>query len=124
MTLDVAERYLDELAHRSLVKVKTREVEGESWSKYKECVVHDLIHDLSLSKVKEEKVICVIDFDRKHEEESRASMTRRLCLRSYDGSDELMLKPYDQHASSRIRSLCVWNERDLYCTVAGPNLES
>lgn len=35
--LDVAERYLDELAHRSLVQVETHEVKGASWSKYRTC---------------------------------------------------------------------------------------
>ncbi|KAK1352489.1 putative disease resistance protein RF45 [Heracleum sosnowskyi] len=119
MMLDVAERYLDELAHRSLVKVELHEVDGESWLKYKKCVVHDLIHDLCLSKVKEERIISVIDFDRKRDEESRAIMVRRLCVRSYTGSENLLLKPYDQRASSHIRSLSVWNRRNHYIAWPG-----
>ncbi|WOG90435.1 hypothetical protein DCAR_0209679 [Daucus carota subsp. sativus] len=127
MMLDVAERYLDELAHRSLVQVETREFEGEYWSKYKTCRIHDLIRDLCLSKVEEEKVINAIHFPKKTEDESQASIepalcirppgdknvfrpsiVRRLYIRSYYNVNTSMIKPYDQHVISHIRSLLIW----------------
>ncbi|KAL8100306.1 putative disease resistance protein At1g50180 [Apium graveolens] len=112
MMLDVAERYLDELARRSLVQVETSKVEGVSPSKYLTCSVHDLIRDLCLFKVKEEKVIKVIHSQRKPDEEAfKASIVRRLCIRSYyhGNGNESMFKHYDRHLIQNIRCLSVWS---------------
>lgn len=108
MMLDVAERYLAELAHRSLVQVEASKIDGESWSKYRKCRVHDLIRDFCLSKVKEEEFLNVIHLQGRYDNESPASIVRRLCIRSYEHGDESMLKPYDQHVISHIRSLLIW----------------
>ncbi|WOH09630.1 hypothetical protein DCAR_0729088 [Daucus carota subsp. sativus] len=110
MMLDVAERYLDELAHRSLVTVKTPDVANESWSKYKECVVHDLIQDMCWSKVKEQGVMNVIDLERKLDIGSKAGIVRRLCVRSYNANRDV-LEPYDRQMLAQIRSFLFWNDR-------------
>ncbi|KAK1352492.1 hypothetical protein POM88_053431 [Heracleum sosnowskyi] len=47
----------------------------------------------------------------KYDNEFRASMVRRLCVRSYDSKDKLMLEPYDKLAISHIRSLFVRKDR-------------
>ncbi|WOH09625.1 hypothetical protein DCAR_0729083 [Daucus carota subsp. sativus] len=111
MMLEVAERYLDELAHRSLVTVKVHDYANDSRSKYKECVVHDLIQDLCWSKVKEQGVMHVIDLERKLDIGSKAGIVRRLCVRSHDANREV-LQPYDPHVLAQIRSLFIWNDLD------------
>lgn len=108
MMMDVAERYLTELAHRSLVQVEVSKTDGASWSKYRKCRVHDIIRDFCLSKVREEEFLNVVHLQGKYENESTTSIVRRLCIRSYEHGDESMLKSYDQHVSSHIRSLLIW----------------
>ncbi|KAK1357501.1 hypothetical protein POM88_050757 [Heracleum sosnowskyi] len=84
---------------------------GESWSNYDYCTVHDLIQDFCFSKVQEEGVITVIDFERKRDNKSEASTVRGLCVRSYDAKrDEF--KSYDRLVILHIRSLFFWNEWD------------
>uniref|UniRef100_A0A5B6ZG49 Uncharacterized protein n=1 Tax=Davidia involucrata TaxID=16924 RepID=A0A5B6ZG49_DAVIN len=62
--MDVAERCLVELAQRCMVQVRVKKV----WSsitgngRFKSCRLHDLMRDLCLSKVKEEKFFSIIDF--------------------------------------------------------------
>ncbi|KAL8111347.1 putative disease resistance protein At1g50180 isoform X2 [Apium graveolens] len=122
MMLDVAERYLDELANRSLVQVEASENDGASWSKYRTCHVHDLIRDLCLSKVKEENFISVIYLPHDYVEDvSKGSITRRLCIRSNHERDYESLFPnglnvsilgsYDHHVISRVRSISIWYDR-------------
>ncbi|KAL8111505.1 hypothetical protein AgCh_019277 [Apium graveolens] len=101
MLLDVAESFLDELTHRSLVQVKKNEDKGNSWSKYKTCSVHDLVRDLCLSKAEEENFIKVIHSKPERENEYRA---RRLCINSFN---ESLLKLYDDDTVSHFRSLFV-----------------
>ncbi|XP_063938359.1 probable disease resistance protein RF9 isoform X2 [Daucus carota subsp. sativus] len=108
MMLEVAERYLDELAHRSLVTIKTYRLANESWPKHKTCVVHDLIQDMCWSKVKEEGVMNVIDLESKLDIGSRAGIVRRLCVRSYNANRDV-LEPYDRQVLAQIRSLFIWN---------------
>ncbi|WOH00144.1 hypothetical protein DCAR_0519502 [Daucus carota subsp. sativus] len=105
MLLDIAESFMDELAHRSLVQVKKRENEDKSWSKYKTCSVHDLIRDFCLSKAMEENFIKVVHSQQPlSKDELRASIARRLCVNSYD---ESMLKLCDQDMISHVRSLFI-----------------
>ncbi|KAL8111351.1 putative disease resistance protein At1g50180 [Apium graveolens] len=107
MTLDVAEHYLDELAHRCLVEVETIKIEGSSWSKYGSCGVHDLIRDMCLSKVKSKTFINIIHPQREPYYKPKARIVRRLCIRTYKDGDESMLKAYDKNVIQRIRSLLV-----------------
>ncbi|XP_017217339.2 probable disease resistance protein RF45 [Daucus carota subsp. sativus] len=120
MMLDVAERYLDELAHRSLVTVRLREYANDSWSKYEECVVHDLIQDLCWSKVKEQGVMNVIDLERKLDIGSKAGVVRRLCVRSYNANRDV-LEPYDGQVLAQIRSLFFWNDQNYHDPPVWPN---
>ncbi|KAL8103950.1 putative disease resistance protein RXW24L [Apium graveolens] len=111
ISLDVAESYLDELAHRSLVQGKKSENKEFSWSKYETCSVHDLIRDLCLAKAKEEKFIKVIHLQSESENESSASIARRLCISPYN---EYMLKPYAKDMTAHVRSLFVRNKSDIF----------
>ncbi|KAL8111389.1 putative disease resistance protein At1g50180 [Apium graveolens] len=108
MMMDVAERYLAELAHRCLVHVEASKTDGASWSKYRKCRVHDLIRGFCLSKVREEEFLNVFHLQGKFDSESTTSIVRRLCIRSYEHGDESMLKSYDQPVISHIRSLLIW----------------
>ncbi|CAI9106567.1 OLC1v1005755C1 [Oldenlandia corymbosa var. corymbosa] len=56
---DVAERYLEELAHRSLVQVRLRT--PQTGRKYKTCNLHDMMRDLCVDKGREEEFIQVVD---------------------------------------------------------------
>ncbi|PIN00218.1 Apoptotic ATPase [Handroanthus impetiginosus] len=58
--MDVAERYLAELAQRCMVQVNVKETAGG----FKNCRLHDLMRDLCISKAKEENFTKVIDFRR------------------------------------------------------------
>ncbi|XP_074359543.1 putative disease resistance RPP8-like protein 2 [Apium graveolens] len=59
-TMQVAESYMGELVHRSMVQVRFNEM--ESWvTKFKSCSVHDLMRDLSLSQAKAEEFFVTID---------------------------------------------------------------
>ncbi|XP_027082138.1 probable disease resistance protein RXW24L [Coffea arabica] len=60
--MDVAERYLEELAKRCMVRVEIHEVLPVV-TKFKSCRVHDLMRDLCLLKAKEEKLYKVIELD-------------------------------------------------------------
>ncbi|KAL8051288.1 hypothetical protein ABFX02_06G137800 [Erythranthe guttata] len=62
--VDVAERYLAELAQRSMVQVNVKETAGG----FKSCRLHDLMRDLCISKAKEENFAKVVDF--RHESSS------------------------------------------------------
>ncbi|XP_074325654.1 putative disease resistance protein At1g50180 [Apium graveolens] len=104
MLLDVADSFMDELAHRSLVQVEKNADKEFSWSKNETCSIHDLIRDLCLSKVKEDKFMKVVHLQPQSEDESRASIARRLCINPYD---ESMLKPYNKDVVSHVRSLYV-----------------
>ncbi|KAL8111504.1 putative disease resistance protein At1g50180 [Apium graveolens] len=104
MLLEIAESFMDELAHRSLVQVKKRKNEGKSWSKYKTCSVHDLIRDFCLSKAMEENFIKVVHSQLPSEDELRASIARRLCINSYN---ESMLRTCDKDMISHVRSLFI-----------------
>ncbi|PIN03385.1 hypothetical protein CDL12_24091 [Handroanthus impetiginosus] len=70
--MDVAERYLAELAQRCMVQVEVKENAGG----FKNCRLHDLMRDLCISKAKEENFTKVIDFRRE-----------RLAMESYVSSN-------------------------------------
>lgn len=64
---DVAEDYLEELVGRSMIQVATRKSNG----RIKTCCVHDLLHELSVSKGKEDQFLDII-----HGEFTVSSLTR------------------------------------------------
>ena len=51
MVEDVAEDYLEELIHRSMIQVARRKWDG----RVKSCRIHDLLRDLAISKAKDSK---------------------------------------------------------------------
>ncbi|RVW30659.1 putative disease resistance RPP13-like protein 3 [Vitis vinifera] len=51
MVEDVAEEYLEELIHRSMIQVAGRKWDG----RVKSCRIHDLLRDLAISKAKDSK---------------------------------------------------------------------
>ncbi|XP_073126465.1 probable disease resistance protein At1g58390 [Henckelia pumila] len=53
---DIAERYLNELASKCMVRVKLIN-DASTWKSFKSCRLHDLVRDLCLSKGKEEKFL-------------------------------------------------------------------
>ncbi|KAL0322688.1 UNVERIFIED_CONTAM: putative disease resistance protein [Sesamum angustifolium] len=55
--MDIAERYLAELAQRCMVQVNVKETAGG----FKNCRLHDLMRDLCISKAKDENFTKVID---------------------------------------------------------------
>ncbi|CAI9770881.1 unnamed protein product [Fraxinus pennsylvanica] len=82
--MDVAERYLAELAQRCMVQVNVKETAGG----FKNCSLHDLMRDLCLSKAKDENFANVIDFRRdKKPMDSLSSSSRIRRISVYLDSD-------------------------------------
>ncbi|XP_019081119.1 putative disease resistance protein At1g50180 [Vitis vinifera] len=57
MVEDVAEEYLEELIHRSMIQVAGRKWDG----RVKSCRIHDLLRDLAISKAKDSKFFELCD---------------------------------------------------------------
>lgn len=72
--MDVAERYLAELAQRCMVQVNVKETAGG----FKNCRLHDLMRDLCISKAKEENFTRVVDL--KRESYASSHNTRRISV--------------------------------------------
>ncbi|CAA3022067.1 disease resistance At1g50180 [Olea europaea subsp. europaea] len=72
--MDVAERYLAELAERCMVQVNVKETAGG----FKNCRLHDLMRDLCLSKAKDENFANVIYFRRDKKPMDSLSSSRRI----------------------------------------------
>ncbi|CAA3025379.1 putative disease resistance protein At1g50180 [Olea europaea var. sylvestris] len=72
--MDVAERYLAELAQRCMVQVNVKETAGG----FKNCRLHDLMRDLCLSKAKDENFTKVVDFRRDKKPMDSLSLNCRL----------------------------------------------
>lgn len=72
--MDVAERYLAELAQRCMVQVNVKETAGG----FKNCRLHDLMRDLCISKAKEENFTRVVDL--KRESYASSHKTRRISV--------------------------------------------
>ncbi|KAK4406732.1 putative disease resistance protein [Sesamum angolense] len=76
--INVADRYLCELANRCLVQ---SEKDDESiYYRFKSCWLHDLIRELCLSMAKEEKFMKVVDMQTGGDDESLVCNTSRLAL--------------------------------------------
>ncbi|XP_027116674.2 putative disease resistance protein At1g50180 [Coffea arabica] len=59
--MDVAERYLEELAKRCMVQVKLHEEGKPAVTRFKSCRIHDLMRDLCLLKAEEQNLYKVVD---------------------------------------------------------------
>ncbi|XP_027151259.1 probable disease resistance protein RF45 [Coffea eugenioides] len=59
--MDVAERYLKELAIRCMVEIKAYEEGKHAVTKLESCRLHDLMRDLCLDKAKEENLYKLVD---------------------------------------------------------------
>ncbi|XP_071927452.1 putative disease resistance protein At1g50180 [Coffea arabica] len=59
--MDVAERYLKELAMRCMVEIKAYEEGKHAVTKLESCRLHDLMRDLCLAKAKEENLYKLVD---------------------------------------------------------------
>ncbi|KAK4489119.1 hypothetical protein RD792_004913 [Penstemon davidsonii] len=85
--MDVAERYLAELAQRCMVQVSVKETAGG----FKNCRLHDLMRDLCISKAKAENFTKILDFRREKkslDSYSSSNTTRRISV---------YLDPNDMH---------------------------
>lgn len=59
--MDVAERYLEELAKRCMVDIEVHEEGKRAVTRLKSCRLHDLMRDLCLAKAKEENLYKLVD---------------------------------------------------------------
>ncbi|XP_027097576.2 putative disease resistance protein At1g50180 [Coffea arabica] len=59
--MDVAERYLEELAKRCMVEIKVHEDGKHAVTRLESCRLHDLMRDLCLAKAKEENLYKLVD---------------------------------------------------------------
>ncbi|KAL0348072.1 UNVERIFIED_CONTAM: putative disease resistance protein RXW24L [Sesamum angustifolium] len=76
--INVADRYLCELANRCLVQV--RKDDESIYYRFKSCWLHDLIRELCLSMAKEEKFMKVVDMQTGGDDESLVCNTSRLAV--------------------------------------------
>ncbi|CAK9181512.1 unnamed protein product, partial [Ilex paraguariensis] len=108
--MDVAERYLGELAHRCMVRVQLEE--ESTIRKFISCRLHDLMRELCLSKGKEDNFLKFIDYqhgDDDEQVESYASTnnTRRLVI--YLGEEDVsQYVPPKKETVRHLRSLLVF----------------
>ena len=115
--MQVAESYLGELVHRSMVQVKHNDMES-SLTKFKSCSLHDLMRDLSLSQAKEEDLYKVIDLREKNYSHlnasvgSRAAATRQLVVYFDEEHTSKPANPsFGKKANQqRYRSMLLFNE--------------
>ncbi|XP_024033833.1 disease resistance protein RPM1 [Citrus clementina] len=92
----VAEEYLNELVDRSLVQVSERDISGRA----RICQVHDLMHEIIISKTEEFGFGRVLN----GEDLSRCSKTRRITMqRSIDDGALVSIK------DSKVRSVFLFN---------------
>ncbi|XP_027096119.1 putative disease resistance protein At1g59780 [Coffea arabica] len=59
--MDVAERYLEELAKRCMVEIEAHDERKHAVTRLKSCRLHDLVRDLCLVKAKEENLYKMVD---------------------------------------------------------------
>ncbi|XP_074357939.1 putative disease resistance RPP8-like protein 2 [Apium graveolens] len=87
--MQVAESYLGELVHRSMVQVRFSDV--ESFINFESCSLHDLMRDLAISQAEAEDFFKAIELREKTDSrlsalvDSRSSDTRQLVVNFDDG---------------------------------------
>lgn len=97
---EVAEGYLKELIHRSLVQVVSKRIDGRAES----CRVHDLVHAMILEKCEDLSFCKNISDD---DQSSSSAIVRRLSIAS--DSDNLV----ESIESSKVRSLFVFTSKTI-----------
>ncbi|KAK4424564.1 putative disease resistance protein [Sesamum alatum] len=103
--INVAERYLSELANRCMVQVK---MDQESiYYRFKSCRLHDLVRELCLSKAKEEKFMKVVDMQTGGDDES-STCTSRLAVNRDEVKDDNIRK------NQNLRSLLLLEKEEGY----------
>lgn len=112
--LNVAERYLIELSHRSMVQIELEEDES-SIREIKSCRLHDLMRDLSMSKAQEENFFKPLDFRHDQLVESSSSSstnyTRRVVI--FPGNEANKIKDVllDKEVGEHLHSLVLFQSR-------------
>ncbi|CAI9118119.1 OLC1v1019642C1 [Oldenlandia corymbosa var. corymbosa] len=123
--IDVAERYLEELAKRCIVQVKSSGSEFARSRKYESCRMHDLMRDLCLAKSREEKFLEVIH----HGLEDGASPStncntssiHRVTVYVWGGKDEREIVPSESESARRlIRTLALHYAGELILELPMP----
>ncbi|KAL0313471.1 UNVERIFIED_CONTAM: putative disease resistance RPP8-like protein 2 [Sesamum radiatum] len=104
--INVADRYLSELANRCLVQVKTDD--DSIYYRFKSCRLHDLIRELCLSMAKEEKFIKVLDMQTGEHNESSVSNTTRLAVHLDEVRGDYIMK------NQNLRSLLLLEKQQGY----------
>ncbi|XP_063942483.1 protein RECOGNITION OF PERONOSPORA PARASITICA 7 isoform X1 [Daucus carota subsp. sativus] len=114
--MQVAESYLGELVHRSMVQVKFNN--EKSFINFKSCSLHDLMRDLSISQAEAEEFFKVIDLREKKDfhlsplADFKPSNTRQLVVHFDDGYRGKRSHPYfsKKFNQQKYRSVLLFNE--------------
>lgn len=115
--MQVAESYMGELVHKSMVQVKFGSVES-SVTKFESCSLHDLMRDMALSKAKVEDFYEIIDLREGNDynlipcENSRPAYARQLVVYSDVGNMRKKANSYfvKNANQQRYRSMLVFSE--------------
>ncbi|KAM7462479.1 hypothetical protein LguiA_030600 [Lonicera macranthoides] len=109
--MNVAERYLNELAQRSMVEVQVQlEEDKGGFGEFKSCSLHDLMREFCLSKAKEEDFFNIIDFQHENSLElvksssSFMNKTRRVVIYFKDEKTAREKFSLDKETRQRLRS--------------------
>ncbi|XP_059454970.1 disease resistance protein RPM1-like [Corylus avellana] len=97
---DVAEEFLMELIHRNFVQVSFGELDYEIYKRY---IIHDLLHEIILSKVHELNLCQVLDAD------DTTSHGKSRCLSIHDATEDV----FESSEYSRVRSIFLFNITEL-----------
>ncbi|KAM7462480.1 hypothetical protein LguiA_030601 [Lonicera macranthoides] len=120
--MNVAERYLNELAQRSMVEVQLEE-DKERFREFRTCSLHDLMRDFCLSKAKEEDFFNIVHFQHENSLElsesssSFTNKTRRVVIYFEDEETTNGKFSLDKETSQRLRSLLFFaaEGKEYYC---------
>ncbi|XP_074356790.1 putative disease resistance protein At1g50180 [Apium graveolens] len=114
--MQVAESYMGELVHKSMVQVKYNNVES-SLTKFKSCSLHDLMRELSLNQAKKEDLYKVVDLREgdnhlKATVDMRSADTRQLVVYFDERHTSKQVNHYfgKKANQQRYRSVLLFNE--------------
>ncbi|KAL7145493.1 hypothetical protein ABFS83_07G088200 [Erythranthe nasuta] len=112
---DVAERYLNELAVRSMVQVQKHEF-SSAYNKFKSCRLHDLMRDLCLSKG-EEKGFKLIGFRKPTKHDTFVGSACRLAIHCDGAVDDYFNE--EEEKNKNLRSLLLFQKESSRALVIG-----